>query len=151
MRLLPLMLLVSTAALAEPGIMLLPALGTPKGITLSGRVLKEVPTKGSSTLSKNLRRLAASGWDGAPIEGHGAALPLHQEGVGAPAQLRVGERLADSVRPANQRVPLQERLSFSRAVSARARALDAVGLQAAGDSGADEGHSQRRRLLRRLR
>lgn len=74
MKLLPWMLLLSSAAFAEPGIMLLPALGTPKGITLSGRVLKEVPTQGSSTLSKNLRRLAASGWEGAPLAVKFAAL-----------------------------------------------------------------------------
>ncbi len=61
------LLLVPCAALAEPGVMLLPAIGTPSGLAVSGRVLKDVPTGGSSTLSKNLRRLSESGWEGAKL------------------------------------------------------------------------------------
>lgn len=62
------LVLSSAAALAEPQILLFPALGTPKELVVMGRVLKEAPSQGSSTLSKNLRRLAASDWDGAPVE-----------------------------------------------------------------------------------
>ncbi len=35
---------------------------------VSGRVLKQVSSEGSSTLSKNLRRLAAPNWEGANVE-----------------------------------------------------------------------------------
>ena len=48
--------------------LLFPAVGTPGQITLSGRVLKHAPSTGSSTLSKNLRRLTSSNWEGAQVE-----------------------------------------------------------------------------------
>ncbi len=67
MKALLLTLLLPSAAPAEPGVLLLPAIGTPDGLVVSGRVLKDVPTGGSSTLSRNLRRLAESGWEGAPL------------------------------------------------------------------------------------
>lgn len=56
-----------SAAQAAPGIVLLPTLGTPERVTIAGRVLKEAPA-GSSRLSRNLRRLTASNWEGAPVE-----------------------------------------------------------------------------------
>ncbi len=60
-------------ALAQParaaaGLLLFPAVGTPRQLTLTGRVFQDAPTRGSSTLSRNLRRLAASNWEGAPVE-----------------------------------------------------------------------------------
>ena len=48
--------------------LLFPAVGTPGQVTLSGRVLKHAPSTGSSTFSKNLRRLTSSNWEGAPVE-----------------------------------------------------------------------------------
>jgi len=58
----------SSSALGDPGILLLPAIGRPTQVTVAGRVLRDAPTSGSSTLSKNLRRLAAPSWTGAPVE-----------------------------------------------------------------------------------
>lgn len=48
--------------------LLFPAVGTPGQVTLSGRVLKHAPSTGSSTFSKNLRRLTSSNWSGASVE-----------------------------------------------------------------------------------
>jgi phosphatidate phosphatase APP1 len=61
-------LALTQPALAGAGLLLFPAVGTPRQLTVSGRVLKDAPTGGSSTFSKNLRRLAASNWEGAPVE-----------------------------------------------------------------------------------
>src|SRR3954447_857164 len=52
---------VSTQAFSRPALLLLPTLGTPSELTVRGRVLSDAPTSGSSTLSRNLRRLAAGG------------------------------------------------------------------------------------------
>jgi phosphatidate phosphatase APP1 len=60
-------LLAAAAALAAPAIYLAPALGSPRELTVSGRVYREAPSPGSSTLSRNLRRLTASNWVGAPL------------------------------------------------------------------------------------
>ncbi|HYI01750.1 App1 family protein [Hyalangium sp.] len=62
------LLLVSSAALAGPALLLFPALGRPDGVFLQGRVLKEAPSRGSSVFSRNLRRLAAPNWEGAKVE-----------------------------------------------------------------------------------
>jgi phosphatidate phosphatase APP1 len=62
------LLLTSTTALAGPAVMLFPVLGRPGGVVLQGRVLKEAPTRGSSVLSRNLRRLTAPNWEGAKVE-----------------------------------------------------------------------------------
>jgi phosphatidate phosphatase APP1 len=62
------LLFVSTSALAGPAILLFPVLGRPDGVVLQGRVLKEAPTRGSSVLSRNLRRLVAPNWEGARVE-----------------------------------------------------------------------------------
>lgn len=62
------LLLVSSAALAGPAVLLFPVLGRPDGVVLQGRVLKEAPTRGSSVLSRNLRRLTAPNWEGARVE-----------------------------------------------------------------------------------
>jgi phosphatidate phosphatase APP1 len=71
MRLLLLALLaVPPAAFADGAVLLFPAIGTPRKVTLSGRVFKDQPTKGSSTLSKNLRRLMAQNWEDVPVEVH---------------------------------------------------------------------------------
>ncbi len=61
-------LLVSTAALAGPAVLLFPVLGRPDGVVLQGRVLKEAPSRGSSVLSRNLRRLTAPNWEGAQVD-----------------------------------------------------------------------------------
>lgn len=55
-------------AWAAGAVLLFPAVGTPGQVTVSGRVLKDQPTNGSSTLSKNLRRLMVSTWKGARVE-----------------------------------------------------------------------------------
>lgn len=57
-------------ALADGAVLLFPAIGTPTQVTIAGRVLKDVPSKGSSTFSKNLRRLMASNWEGAKLDVH---------------------------------------------------------------------------------
>lgn len=49
-------------------VLLLPAVGTPSQVTLSGRVLKNGPSGGSSVISKNLRRLTTSNWEGADVD-----------------------------------------------------------------------------------
>jgi len=62
------LLLVSSAALAGPAVLLFPSLGRPDGVVVQGRVLKEAPSRGSSVLSRNLRRLTAPNWEGAKVE-----------------------------------------------------------------------------------
>lgn len=62
------MLIVPALALAAPVVLLFPAVGTTTQVTLSGRVLKNGPGQGSSTLSKNLRRLTTSNWEGAEVD-----------------------------------------------------------------------------------
>lgn len=58
----------AAVAQAAPQILLFPAVGKPTEVTVQGRVLKESPSRGSSVLSRNLRRLLASDWEGAPVE-----------------------------------------------------------------------------------
>lgn len=53
---------------ARPAVLLFSAVGTPASLTLSGRVLKHAPSSGSSALSKNLRKLVSSNWEGASVE-----------------------------------------------------------------------------------
>ena len=60
--------LLASSAWASAAVLLFPAVGTPGQITLSGRVLKHAPSTGSSTFSKNLRRLTSSNWEGAAVE-----------------------------------------------------------------------------------
>src|SRR5918996_5601597 len=60
--------LSASVALAQPQILLFPGIGRPDEVTVQGRVLKQAPTRGSSTLSRNLRRLTAPDWEGAPVE-----------------------------------------------------------------------------------
>ncbi|MHB8872657.1 MAG: phosphatase domain-containing protein [Myxococcaceae bacterium] len=60
-------LLLPGAAPAAPAIVLFPALGRGEQVVVSGRVLQEAPSAGSSTLSKNLRRLMAPNWEGAVV------------------------------------------------------------------------------------
>lgn len=67
MRVLTLISLVSAAAWADAKVVLFPAVGTPAEVTLSGRVLKHASTGGSTTLSRNLRRLTVSNWEGAEV------------------------------------------------------------------------------------
>jgi phosphatidate phosphatase APP1 len=61
-------LLVPLEAFADGAVMLFPAIGAPQQVTIHGRALKDEPTSGSSTLSKNLRRLMVSNWAGANVE-----------------------------------------------------------------------------------
>ena len=64
-----LLILASAPALAaSPYILLFPAVGQPSEVAIHGRVLKQAPGQGSTTLSRNLRRLTASTWEGAPVE-----------------------------------------------------------------------------------
>ncbi len=53
---------------ASPHILLFPAVGQPGEVAIHGRVLKQAPGQGSNTLARNLRRLTASNWEGAPVE-----------------------------------------------------------------------------------
>lgn len=69
MRILVLALLAAPAlARADGGVLLFPAIGSVNKVTLTGRVFKDEATAGSSTLSKNLRRLMAATWEDAPVE-----------------------------------------------------------------------------------
>jgi phosphatidate phosphatase APP1 len=61
-------LLVASAALANPAVLLQPSVGTVTRVVLSGRVLKSTPSKGTSVVSKNLRLLASNNWVGASVE-----------------------------------------------------------------------------------
>ena len=61
-------LLLAAPSWADAAVLLFPAVGTPGLVTLSGRVLKHAPSTGSSTFSKNLRRLTSSNWEGATVE-----------------------------------------------------------------------------------
>ena len=63
-----LLVLVALPVWAQPQILLFPAVGQPGEVSVHGRVLKEAPTGGSNVLSKNLRRLTAPNWEGAPVE-----------------------------------------------------------------------------------
>jgi phosphatidate phosphatase APP1 len=67
-RLLALCCLTALPAAAEGMVMLFPAVGTPKQVTVSGRVFTEEPGKGSSTVAKNLRALLVPNWAGADVE-----------------------------------------------------------------------------------
>ena len=71
-----LLTLSAAVAFAEPQILLFPGIGRPDQVTVQGRVLKQAPTRGSSTLARNLRRLTAPDWEGAPVElsFHGSTL-----------------------------------------------------------------------------
>jgi phosphatidate phosphatase APP1 len=62
------LLLTTSTAFAGPGVLLAPALGRPDGVLLQGRVLKEAPSRGSTALSRNVRRLTAANWEGARVE-----------------------------------------------------------------------------------
>lgn len=59
--------LAAATSWADAAVLLFPAVGTPGQVTISGRVLKHAGTGGSSTFSKNLRRLTSSNWEGAPV------------------------------------------------------------------------------------
>ncbi len=61
-------LLTGAAAWAGPAIILYPSVGKPESVTLTGIVLKEAPSKGSSALSRNLRRLTVTRFEGASVE-----------------------------------------------------------------------------------
>lgn len=74
--LLALLLVTPRAASAEPSLLLLPALGRPDVLVVSGRVFKYRPTRGSSTLSRNLRRFTASEWEGAKVEARFAGVSV---------------------------------------------------------------------------
>lgn len=60
--------LLSGVAAAAPAVVMFPALGSPERVTVTGRVYTDAGTSGSSTLSRNLRRLTASNWEGAPVK-----------------------------------------------------------------------------------
>lgn len=58
----------AAAASANPAILLFPSIGTTTQVTVRGRVLREAPTRGSSTMSKNMRLLAGDTWEGAAVD-----------------------------------------------------------------------------------
>lgn len=62
------LLIAAPAFAAAPHILLFPAIGQPGEVAVHGRVLKQAPSRGSSSLSRNLRRLTTSEWEGAPVE-----------------------------------------------------------------------------------
>jgi phosphatidate phosphatase APP1 len=62
------LLLWPGASLAEPAILLAPAVGGPRRISVSGRVLAARPTRGHGTVGRNLRQLTAPGWADAAVE-----------------------------------------------------------------------------------
>jgi len=67
MRVLTLISLVSVTAWADAKVVLFPAIASPAEVTFHGRVLKHASTGGSTTLSRNLRRLTVSTWEGAEV------------------------------------------------------------------------------------
>ncbi|MCI0572179.1 MAG: DUF2183 domain-containing protein [Myxococcaceae bacterium] len=77
-------LLGATVAHAAPAVFLAPALGSTREVTVSGRVYRDAPSPGSSTLARNLRRLTAGNWEGAPLQlsfaGQTAELRSGQDG-----------------------------------------------------------------------
>jgi phosphatidate phosphatase APP1 len=84
-RLLPLLVVMAgVGARAEGVVLLFPAVGTAKQVTVSGRVFTEEPGKGSSTLSKNLRALLVPNWANAEVEvrfeGKSASVKSNSEG-----------------------------------------------------------------------
>ena len=60
--------LFAGSAFANSPVILFPSVGTPHKVTVSGRVLKSAPTQGSSTFSKNLRRLLTPNLEGVGVE-----------------------------------------------------------------------------------
>lgn len=62
------LLLACTSVWAAPQILLFPAVGRPTEVRVQGRVLKDAPSRGSTVLSRNLRRLTSPNWEGAPVE-----------------------------------------------------------------------------------
>jgi phosphatidate phosphatase APP1 len=71
-----LLILAPLPAAAEPGLLLLPALGRPDVLVVAGRVYKHTPERGSSTLSRNLRRFTTSEWEGAKVEARFAGIHI---------------------------------------------------------------------------
>lgn len=68
MRLLPCVVLLAGPVLAQPAVLFQPTVGTPTRVTLSGRVLKSAPSRSSSVVGQNVRRLTSSNWEGALVE-----------------------------------------------------------------------------------
>jgi phosphatidate phosphatase APP1 len=56
------------SAWADARVLLFPSVGTTTRVTVAGRVLKHASTGGTSPLSRNVRRLATSNWEGAAVE-----------------------------------------------------------------------------------
>ncbi|MBJ6759210.1 App1 family protein [Myxococcaceae bacterium JPH2] len=110
------MLLVSPAALAGPAVWVAPALASPEGLTLEGRVLKDAPSPGSSPLSRNLRRLLAPNWEGASVE-------VEFQGVKATVTSGDDGAFAVDLRPGEgQRFTAGPSVAEVRVAGARARA-----------------------------
>lgn len=78
---------------ANPQMILWPAVGNPDGVVLSGRVLAAAPSSGSSTLSRNLRRLTAPPLKGVSVE-------VRFEGASATAVTDADGGFEVSLRPA---------------------------------------------------
>ena len=57
-------------ALADGSIVLLPSIGRPTQVTVTGRALKSNPERDASALRENLRRLTAKSWEHVAIEVH---------------------------------------------------------------------------------
>jgi len=100
--------LPASAWAVAPGLVLEPALATPAGASLSGRVLRAAPTHGSSPLSRNLRALGASGLPDAVVQVEllGVRAEVRTDGTGGfTAELAAGEvPFPPGVHPATARV-----------------------------------------------
>ena len=108
--LLLLAVLLAAPASAEPALLLMPALGRPDGLHLSGRVLEHAPGRGSSTLSRNLRRFTTSEWEDALIEARFAGVTVRgRTGEDGAFDLELkpadGKRFPDGLGTAEVRVP----------------------------------------------
>jgi phosphatidate phosphatase APP1 len=63
-----LLLTGGTPVSAEPALLLAPGLGSPRGVLIHGRVLRDRTSLEGRPLSRNLRKLLAPEWRGAPVK-----------------------------------------------------------------------------------
>jgi phosphatidate phosphatase APP1 len=102
--------LLPSSAWAKPSVLLFPAIGRPTQVTISGRALKKETSQKGPALKRNLKRLLASNWEGAPVEVRFAGRVLQttsghdgefQVTFPAPASspFAVGERSAEATIP----------------------------------------------------
>jgi len=111
-----LLLFASPWVWADPGLLLFPALGQPSSLTVEGRVLKDMPSAGSSTLSRNVRQLAVN-----PLPGVDVDVAFQGQHLKVRSG-REGEFEVTFRAPVGQpflpgRHPVEARASFGRAVA----------------------------------